>query len=104
MRVLTLEEMLSRYILSSNEATTTLFSKELYGFGLIVLYSTIDTLGLLSAPGAVQSATRKTFEPWVAHYLLPHTDKSFNEREPPREFRRLLGLSHAALGSMACCR
>lgn len=81
MKVLTLEEMLSRYILSSNEAITTLFAKELYGFGLTVIYSTIDTLGLLSAPGAVRSASRKTFEPWVAHYLLPHTDRSFNESD-----------------------
>jgi hypothetical protein len=70
------EEAISKYVLTSSKAATTLFENELYGHFLIVLYSTIDTVGLLNAPPDVVSATSGTFKPWVEQFLIPHVQEN----------------------------
>jgi len=39
--------------------------------GLALIYSGIDTLGLLGAPPGVTDATRSTFMPWCETYIVP---------------------------------
>jgi hypothetical protein len=38
---------------------------------LALIYSGIDTLGLLDAPPSVSDATRSTFMPWCETYIIP---------------------------------
>ena len=46
---------------------------------LIVMYSTIDSMGLLDAPPTQISANGESFKNWVKTYLLPHGQFDFNE-------------------------
>ena len=68
-------------MLSAVEAAGTMFSKQLYGYFLVVVYSTIDTLGLLGAPVAQVSASGSSFKEWVQRYFLPQTDGTYTATE-----------------------
>jgi hypothetical protein len=75
----TTDEMLERYFLATIQAMGALYEKHLFGHMLLVVYSTIDTLGLLSAPPAQSSATGESFKSWTKKYLLPQPNVEFNE-------------------------
>jgi hypothetical protein len=47
------------------------FDNELPEQALVLIYSGIDTLGLLAAPSSVTDATRSTFIPWCEAYIVP---------------------------------
>ena len=47
------------------------FDNELPEQALVLIYSGIDTLGLLAAPSGVTDATRNTFIPWCEAYIVP---------------------------------
>ena len=72
------EQMVQSYMLSAVDASDTMFKKQLYGFYLVILYSTIDTLGLLDAPPAQVEATNSSFMAWVEKYFLPNSNSGFN--------------------------
>ena len=61
------------------ETTSTLYQKNLFGHLLVVIYSTIDTMGLLDAPADQIAATRESFKEWVKKYLLTYPGFDFNE-------------------------
>ncbi|WP_133480196.1 hypothetical protein [Cognatilysobacter segetis] len=66
-----LDEMVSRYITGANQAAAALFEQQLYGFFLVIVYSTIDTFGLLNAPAGQTEASGDSFRAWAAKYLVP---------------------------------
>lgn len=68
---LPLDEMVSRYVTGANQAAASLFEKQLYGFFLVIVYSTIDTFGFLNAPVGQTEATGDSFRAWTGRYLLP---------------------------------
>ncbi|WP_313495884.1 hypothetical protein [Pseudoxanthomonas mexicana] len=74
-----IEEMITKYLLACIDATGTLYQKELYGHLLVVIYSSIDTLGLLDAPPDQVSASGASFKSWVQNYLVPQPSVEFNE-------------------------
>jgi hypothetical protein len=75
------DETIKSYISATVEATSLLFQKELYGHLLIVIYSTIDTLGLLDAPPEQISSGSDSFKNWVKKYLLSYPGTEFNEMD-----------------------
>lgn len=77
----TTDEMLERYFLATVQAVGALYEKHLFGHVLLVIYSTIDTLGLLSAPPGQTSATGESFKNWTKKYLLPQPNVEFNEAD-----------------------
>ena len=76
---LTTDQMIERYFSGAIEAVTALFDKALYGHVLIVIYSTIDTCGLLDAPATQVSASGDSFKNWVKKYLPANPGIEFNE-------------------------
>lgn len=76
---LTTEKMIEGYFLATTKAVGALFGEKLYGHTLVVIYSTIDTCGLLDAPPSQTSATGNSFKAWVKKYLLSQAGIEFNE-------------------------
>ena len=74
-----IEKAISSYFLATIEATNTLYQKKLFGHLLVVIYSTIDTMGLLDAPANQTAATRESFKQWVKKYLPSVPGIDFNE-------------------------
>jgi hypothetical protein len=72
-------DMVHDYFLATTKAVGTLFKAELYGHVLIVIYSTIDTCGLLDAPADQTTASSPSFKAWVTKYLLPHQAEGLGE-------------------------
>jgi hypothetical protein len=64
--------------MTTADAVGTLYAKQLYGHTLIVIYSAIDTMGLLDAPPAQTSATSESFKNWTTKYLLSDQRIAFN--------------------------
>ena len=76
-----IEEMITRYLSATVEATGTLYQKDLYGHLLVIIYSSIDTLGLLDAPPEQVSASGDSFKNWVKKYLVSQPGVEFNETD-----------------------
>jgi len=71
--------MLEGYFLATTKAVGTLFREVLYGHTLVVVFSAIDTCGLLDAPPSQDEATGDSFKTWVKKYLLGRPGIDFNE-------------------------
>jgi len=71
-------EMIHGYFTSTAKAISTLFEHELLGHMLILIYSALDTCGLLDAPPEQEQATSGSFKSWVTKYLLPNSDDDFD--------------------------
>lgn len=71
--------LIEKFSVSTVEATGLLYEKTLYGQMLVLLYSSIDSMGLLDAPPEQVKATGETFKNWVKKYLLPNGQFDFNE-------------------------
>jgi len=65
------EDLINGYAINTIEATNLMLSNHLYGQLMIIIYSTIDALGLLDAPPTKVEADNVTFKSWVKKYLLP---------------------------------
>ncbi|MBL6986433.1 MAG: hypothetical protein ISR72_05185 [Methylobacter sp.] len=74
-----IEEMIHKYVSATVDATSILFEKELYDHLLVVIYSTIDTVGFLDAPSNQTSATSESFKNWIKKYFLSYPGTEFNE-------------------------
>jgi hypothetical protein len=75
----TTDKMIEGYFLATTKAVSTLFHEELLGHTLIIIYSAMDTCGLLDAPPEQKSATGNSFKSWVKKYLLSFPGLEFNE-------------------------
>ena len=73
------EEIINSYFISTVDATRTLYEKQLYGHMLVVLFSSIDTMGLLDASPFQIDATGDSFKNWVKKYLLQNPDIEFSD-------------------------
>ena len=62
---LSIEELIQKFISSTVTGLGLLHREKLYGQVLILLYSHIDSLGLLDAPPAQNSASVDSFKNWV---------------------------------------
>lgn len=61
---------LEEYVLSQAKAVRLLVQNEFFGQALIIMYASIDTLGLLDAPDNQINATTTTFTNWCDKYLI----------------------------------
>ena len=76
-----MEEKINGYCLSIVNSISLLHEKNLYGQILIIIYSSIDTMGLLDAPPAQTSASGTSFKNWVKNYILSYPGIEFNEED-----------------------
>ncbi len=76
---LTTEQMIEGYFLATTKAVGTLFREGLCGHTLVIIYSTIDTCGLLDAAPSQTSATGDSFKAWVKKYMLIQPGIEFND-------------------------
>ena len=58
------------------KAIGTLWDAELPEAALTIIYSGIDSFGLLAAPPDVLDATRNTFKQWCEKYILPRVQSA----------------------------
>lgn len=72
----TAEEMIFRFAKDTIDAANLLHANNLHGQMIVIIYSAIDTMGLLDAPPTQTKATGNLFKAWVRTYLLPQ-DASF---------------------------
>jgi hypothetical protein len=79
MASLSTEQMIEGYFLATTKAVGTLFREELYAHTLIIIYSTIDTCGLLDAPPSQTTASGASFKAWVKKYLLDRPGIEFTD-------------------------
>jgi hypothetical protein len=71
--------MLEGYFIATTKAIGTLFKEGLLPHSLVIIYSTIDTCGLLDAPATQTEATGESFKNWVKKYILTDPALEFNE-------------------------
>ena len=71
--------MMEGYFLAATKAVGTLFREQLPAHTLVIIYSTIDTCGLLDAPAGQNSATGASFKAWVKKYMLNFPGIEFTE-------------------------
>ncbi len=76
-----MEEKISGYCLSIVNSISLLYEKNLYGQIIIIIYSSIDTMGLLNAPPSQTSASGGSFKNWVKNYILSYPNIEFNEED-----------------------
>jgi hypothetical protein len=75
----TAQELIDKFCMNTLRATAMLHKEELYGQMLILLYSSIDSMGLLDAPPTQTSASGESFKNWVRKYLLTYPGLEYNE-------------------------
>lgn len=71
--------MLDGYFVATTKAISALFKEDLLPHSLVIIYSTIDTCGLLDAPATQTEATGDSFKEWVKKYVLTDPALEFNE-------------------------
>lgn len=75
----TIYQMIEGYFLATTKAIGVLFREDLLPHSLVIIYSTIDTCGLLAAPPQQTAATGASFKEWVKKYVLTYPGLEFNE-------------------------
>ncbi|WGO96671.1 hypothetical protein QFX18_11500 [Saccharophagus degradans] len=70
---------IEKYCCNVVEASGLLYQNNLYGQMFILIYSSIDSMGLLDAPATQTKATGSTFKEWAKKYLLANGDFEYNE-------------------------
>jgi hypothetical protein len=73
------EALIGKFISNTVDATGLLYEKSLFGHLLVLMYSSIDSMGLLDAAPDVTSASGQTFKDWVKKYILNSSVLEFNE-------------------------
>lgn len=74
-----IDELIEGFIANIATGLGLLHKAELYGQVLVLLYSHIDSLGLLDAPPTQIRASSGSFKNWVKKYMLADTRVNFNE-------------------------
>lgn len=62
---MTTQELIEKFCMNTLGATGMLYKEKLYGQMLVLLYSSIDSMGLLDAPPTQASASGESFKNWV---------------------------------------
>ena len=63
-------QIISEYFESTIKSVGVLYKEGLYEQTLIIVFSAIDSFGLLDAPEEQQNATGNTFKEWVKKYII----------------------------------
>lgn len=72
---------LSSYLSATSESHKLLLEKRYFGQALVVMYASMDALGLLLAPVGQNLATGATFRDWVKKCFLPHASAQLDVNE-----------------------
>jgi hypothetical protein len=74
------DELITGFAGDTIKAAKLMYENDLYGQLMVIIYSAIDSMGLLDAAPTVTKATGGTFKAWVKKYMLsPGTVLDFNE-------------------------
>jgi hypothetical protein len=73
------DDLIEKFCANTVLATKLLYDNGLYGQMLVVLYSSIDSMGLLDAPPAQVGASGESFKTWVKAYLLTQGTFEFTD-------------------------
>jgi hypothetical protein len=73
------DALITKFCVDTVTATGLLQAKDLCGQMLVLLFSSIDSMGLLDAPTTQTSANGSSFKAWVKSFLLPNGQFEFNE-------------------------
>lgn len=76
---MTTQELIDKFCLNTLNAIGMLYREKLYGQMLVLLYSSIDSMGLLDAPPTQTSASGESFKNSVKKYLLTYPGLEYNE-------------------------
>lgn len=68
---LSVEDMIVNFATDTIKSAALLHDNHYYGQMMVIIFSAIDTMGLLDAPPTQNKATGDTFKAWVRNYLLP---------------------------------
>lgn len=74
-----IDQQIEFFFTNTITATSLLYRNNLYGQLLVLIYSFIDSAGLLDAPPSQTQATRDSFKNWVKKYILTDAQINFNE-------------------------
>jgi hypothetical protein len=75
------EELIENHFSATLNATSTLYNLKLFSHQLVIIFSAIDTFGLLDAPSNQTSATGSSFKEWAKKYIIPHQGITFTEED-----------------------
>ena len=78
-QVETTNHLIDQFGLNILNASKLLYDAKLYSHLLVIIYSSIDSLGLLDAPSSQITATGISFKSWSQKYLLKKGIFEFNE-------------------------
>ncbi len=79
-QVMTTDEMIDGYALQTVGAIRLMYTNRYFGQMMVLIYSAVDSMGLLDAPPAQTEADGASFKAWVKKYLLPQNPSlEFNE-------------------------
>lgn len=70
---------IAQFVSNTVTAIGLLFKAKLYGQTTILMYSAIETMGLLDAPPSQGKATGATFKAWVTKYILTDPRLTFSD-------------------------
>lgn len=73
------DNQIEKFVTNSLMGLSLLYNAKLYGQMLVLLYSFIDSAGLLDAPSTQIKATGESFKNWVKKYMLGDPRVNFNE-------------------------
>lgn len=76
---MTTQDLIEKFCMNTLSATGMLYREKLYGQMLVLLYSSIESMGLLDAPPTQKSASGESFKNWVKKYLLTYPGLEYNE-------------------------
>ena len=79
-RPMTTDEMINEYSAQTLGAIYLMYSNKYFGQMLVLIYSAVDSMGLLDASPVQVEADGVSFKAWVKKYLLPQ-DASFEFNE-----------------------
>ena len=73
------DALIEKYCFNTVNAIQLLYRGQFFGQMLIIMYSSIESMGLLDAPPTQTRATGETFKSWARKYLLKSSNFEFNE-------------------------
>ncbi len=75
------DRQIESFLLNAINAMDLLYRNQLYVQLLVLIYSFIDSAGLLDAPLTQTEVTEESFKNWVKKYILTDSKINFNEYE-----------------------
>jgi hypothetical protein len=74
-----IDQKIESFCINTLKGLSLLYENRLYGQMLVLIYSFIDSAGLLDAPSSQSKATGESFKNWVKKYIINDSQINFNE-------------------------